>query len=56
MITSASVSEVGLDDVLFGVTFASWSLPIWSASSCKKLGAVLHSFCVAFKVEVEEIL
>ena len=45
MITSASVSEVGLDDVLVGVMFASWALPIWSASSCRKLGAVLHS-CV----------
>ena len=54
MITSASVSEVGLDDVLVGVMFASWALPIWSASSCRKCGVAL--FVVAFKVEIEEIL
>ena len=49
MATSFSDSTEGLDDVVVGVTFGSSVLPICRASSCKKLGAVLHSLVLRFR-------
>ena len=46
---TTSDSTGGLDDVLCGVKSGSSALPICRASSCKKLGAVLHSLVLRFR-------